>query len=167
MMPPDEDEIRFKSVINLLKHTSKISAPPGFEADLMRQINSTNFDELNKVRWWDKLLLPSRLIPSVATAVVIIVFLVLNFNSIERENPFLTAPKIRETINTVSKIKLQDIAKQDPGYTSASLNHSITVNKEGLNFLQVRLSEADRAKINKLKAQIRDYLKENLASGNK
>jgi len=78
MLAPDDDEIRFKSVINLLKHTAKVNAPPGFEADLMRRINTANYNELNKVRWWNKLLLPSRLIPSVAATVVVVVFLVMS-----------------------------------------------------------------------------------------
>ena len=156
MLTPDDDEIRFKSVINLLKHTSKIMAPPGFEADLMRKINSANFDQSFKVEWWRKLLSPSRLIPSFAAVSVIVFLMVFNFNSIERENPFFATPKMRETLNTVTNTQ----------FSAASLNQSFTINKDGLNFLQVRLTDADRTRINKLKAQIREYLKENL-SGNK
>jgi hypothetical protein len=153
MLTPDDDEIRFRSVIKVLKHTSKIVAPPGFEADLMRKINSHNYDESKNVGWWVKLLSPSRLIPSFAAVTVIVVFIFLNFNSIERENPFFATPKMRETLNTVTNSQ----------FSAASLNQSFEVNKDGLNFLQIRMTDADRTKINKLKAQIRDYLKENLS----
>ena len=93
MIAPDDDEIRFKSVINLLKHTSKVSAPPGFEADLMRRINLNNYSERNKVKWWENILIPSRIVPSVSALAVVIIFFVLNFNTVERENPFFATPK--------------------------------------------------------------------------
>jgi hypothetical protein len=163
MMAPDYEEIHFKSVIDLLKHTGKITAPPGFEAELMRRINSENYGKANKVQWWEKFLISSRLIPSVAAVAVIVIFFILNFNSVERENPFLSTPKMRETLNSGNNVQLQDISRQNPGITAASLNQSFSINKEGLNFLQVRLTESERARINKLKAQVREYFKENLS----
>ena len=54
-MIPDDDEVRYKNVIDLLKQMPKVSAPPNFESDLMRRINSGNFKEKYKVHWWDKL----------------------------------------------------------------------------------------------------------------
>jgi len=80
-------------------------------------------------------------------------------NSGESENPFLAKPKIRETVSkTFDKIVFQ--VKQ-PQYAEASVEGSFKINKEGLNFLQIRLNEAERAKINRLKEQIKAYFKKN------
>ena len=139
-MIPGYDEERYINIINLLKQLPKITAPPDFESDLMRRINSGNFKENFKVHWWDKLLLPSRLIPASAFALsVLALFYFLNFNSVDRENPFLAKPKIRTTVS------------------EASIAGSFKINKEGLNFLQIRLNETERAKITRLKEQIKAY----------
>ena len=141
-MIQSDDEVRYINIIRLLKQLPKVTAPPNFESDLMRRINSGNFQENYRSRWWDKLFLPSRLIPAAAFALSILaVFYFLNFNSVDHENPFLVKPKIRETVS------------------EASIAGSFKINKEGLNFLQIRLNEAERAKINKLKEQIKDYFK--------
>jgi hypothetical protein len=71
-MIPGYDEVRYKNIINLLKQMPKITAPLNFESDLMRRINSGNFNENYKVKWWDKLFLPSRLIPAAAFALSIV-----------------------------------------------------------------------------------------------
>lgn len=139
-MIPGYDEVRYKKIMDLLKQMPKVDAPLNFESDLMRRINSGNFTEKFKVRWWDKLFLPSRLIPTAVFALsILVVFYFLNFNSMEPENPFLTKPKIRKTVS------------------EASIDGSFKINKEGLNFLQIRLNETERAKINKLKEQIKAY----------
>jgi hypothetical protein len=141
-MIQSDDEVRYINIIRLLKQLPKVTAPPNFESDLMRRINSGNFQENYRSRWWDKLFLPSRLIPAAAFALSILaVFYFLNFNSVDHENPFLVKPKIRETVS------------------EASIAGSFKINKEGLNFLQIRLNKAERAKINKLKEQIKDYFK--------
>ena len=157
-MIQNDDEVRYINIIKLLKQMPKVTAPPNFESDLMRRINSGNFKENFRATWWDKLFLPSRLIP-VATFVlsIIAVFYFLNFNSVEPENPFLTKPKIRETVSKTSDN--QTFYTKKPEYSEASVNGSFKINKEGLNFLQIRLNEAERAKINKLKEQIKDYFK--------
>ncbi len=162
MLIPDDDEIRFKSIINLLKHTPKVYAPPGFEAALMRRINSNNYNVVEKISWWENILLPARIIPSIGALVAVIFFFVININSSEPENPFLITPKIREKLNSDNNIQIQDISKQNPNLNEASLNQSFAINKEGLNFLQIRLTNADRIRINNLKSQIREYFKENL-----
>ena len=139
-MIPGYDEERYINIINLLKQMPKVTAPPNFESDLMRRINSGNFKENYKVHWWDKLFFPSRLIPAAAFALsVVAVFYFLNFNTVERENPFLAKPKIRQTVS------------------EASIAGSFKINKEGLNFLHIRINEAERAKINRLKEQIKAY----------
>jgi hypothetical protein len=141
-MIQNDDEVHYINIITLLKQLPKVIAPLNFESDLMRRINSGNFQENYRSRWWDKLFLPSRLIPAAAFALsILVVFYFLSFNPVERENPFLAKPKIRETVS------------------EASIAGSFKINKEGLNFLQIRLNEAERAKINKLKEQIKDYFK--------
>jgi hypothetical protein len=142
-MKPGYDEEGYKNIINLLRQLPKVDAPPNFESDLMRRINSGNYNEKFKVRWWDKLLLPSRLVPASAFALSIVaVFYFLNFNSVERENPFLAIPKTREIVS------------------EASVYGPFKINKEGLNFLHIRLNEAEKAKINRLKEQIKAYFNE-------
>ena len=139
-MKPGYDEVHYEKIVNLLRQMPKVTAPPNFESDLMRRINSRDFNEKFKVRWWDRLFLPSRLIPAAVFALSIVaLFYFLNFNSIERENPFLAKPKIIENVS------------------QASIAGSIKINKEGLNFLHIRLNEAERAKITRLKEQIKAY----------
>jgi hypothetical protein len=155
-MIQNDDEVRFINTIKLLKHLPKVSAPPNFESDLMRRINSGNFIENFRARWWDKLFLPSRLIPAAAFALSIVaVFYFLNFNSVERDNPFLAKPKFREiALKTSDK---QTFRAKSSEYAEASVNGSFKINKEGFNFLQIRLNETERAKINRLKEQIKAY----------
>jgi len=114
-MKPGYDEVRYEKIVRLLRQMPKVTAPPNFESDLMRRINSRDFNEKFKVRWWDRLFLPSRLIPAAAFGLSIIaVFYFLNFNTIERDNPFLAKPKIIENVS------------------QASIAGSIKINKEGL-----------------------------------
>jgi hypothetical protein len=155
-MIQNDDEERYINTINLLKQIPKVSVPPNFESDLMRRINSANYNENFRARWWDKLLLPSRLIPAAAFALSIVaVFYFLNFKSIDRENPFFAKPKFREIASkTTDK---QTFPSKPSEYAEASMNGSLKINKEGLNFLQIRLNQAERAKINRLKEQIKAY----------
>jgi len=142
-MKPGYDEVRYEKIVSLLGQMPKVIAPPNFESDLMRRINSRDYNEKFKVRWSDKLFLPSRLIPAAAFALSIIaVFYFLNFTSIERDNPFLAKPTIIENVS------------------QASIAGSFKINKEGLNFLHIRLNEAEKAKITRLKEQIKAYFNE-------
>ena len=95
-----DDEKKYEDVINKLKDLKRIDAPDYFEADLKRKLAEETSE---KKSFWDKLILPSRLIPSagLATAAVIL-FFVININSEEMENPFLIEPKLREDIIEVS-----------------------------------------------------------------
>jgi hypothetical protein len=63
----------------------------------MRKINSGKYEKERS--FWEKLLLPSRLIPSAALGIaVVIVFFVLNMNSAPVENPLLMAPRVRDDV---------------------------------------------------------------------
>lgn len=153
-----DNDAQYMKIKDLLKQMPKVEAPSNFEADLMRRINSGNFQERYKVRWWDKLLLPSRLIPAGALALSIVaVFYYLNFNAMERDNPFLTKPKIRESVSQTPNSQI--FHSKSSEYSEASINISFKINKEGLNFLQIRLNDAEKAKITRLKEQIRAYFK--------
>jgi hypothetical protein len=155
-MIPGYDEVRYSKITNLLKNLPKVTAPPNFESDLMRRINSGDFKENFTMHWWDKLLLPSRLIPVAAFALsVVALFYFLNFNSVEQENPFLAKPQIRQSLSQVSDKHI--FPAKPPEYAEASVNGSLKINKEGLNFLHIRLNDAEKAKINRLKEQIKTY----------
>jgi hypothetical protein len=155
-MIPVENEARNNEVINILKHMKKVNAPPNFEFDLMRRINSGNFIEKYSVHWWEYFFLPSRLIPvATLTFSIVALFYFLNFNSTERDNPFLAQPKIiKSALQAEGKQILQS---KTPDYAEASISSSFKINKEGLNFLHIRLNDAEKAKITILKEQIRAY----------
>jgi len=96
----NEDELKYGQVIRSLKQLSKIKASENFETDLMGRINSASFKE-EKESFWDRIFIPSKLIPSAALAVAaIILFFVINVESEEFENPLLINPRIREDVST-------------------------------------------------------------------
>ena len=72
-MIQNDDEVHYLNIITLLKQLPKVIAPLNFESDLMRRINSGNFQKNYRSRWWDKLFLPSRIIPAAAFALSILV----------------------------------------------------------------------------------------------
>jgi hypothetical protein len=159
-MIPIDDEVRYKNIINLLKQIPKVKTPPNFESDLMRRINSGNFKDNYSAHWWEYFFLPSRLIPAASIAIAVItVFYFLNFNSIEQDNPFLSLPKIRTSVSQVTG--KQPLHSKTSDYAEASVSTSIKINKEGLNFLHIRLNDAEKAKITNLKEQIRAYFNNN------
>jgi hypothetical protein len=96
-----QDENKFEDVIQKLKKLKRVDAPADFEADLKRRINA----ESNKTRVeikksvFGNILLPSRLIPSLGLGLAAaIVFMVININSEEMEDPFQIEPKVRKDI---------------------------------------------------------------------
>ena len=93
----DENSQQYSEIIKTLKGLQKVKAPASFEADLMRRINSGKYEKERS--FWEKLLLPSRLIPSAALGLAaVIVFFVLNMNSAPIENPLLMAPRVRKDV---------------------------------------------------------------------
>ncbi len=96
------DDMKYQDVVNTLRQLQQVKAPSGFEADLMRGINSGRFPEEKAFR--QKLFLPSRLIPSAALALTaILLIFVLNNNGITQDNPLLQAP--RERVDAALKTK--------------------------------------------------------------
>jgi hypothetical protein len=187
-MALNDDELRFKNVIDALKGLTEVKAPKNFEADLMRRINSEKFEE-KRQSFWEKMFLPSRLVPSAGLAVAAVLLLfVININSDEVENPLLMEPKVREDMieaKDVSDIPMT-VQEEIPGETrlgsadsnlaefrdeisiSGSRERSKTnsfaatgfaIDKEGLNFRQVNLSEEEKQRLNELKHHFKMLLK--------
>ncbi len=74
------DEEQFRELRQLLKEMPKVDAPPGFEADLMRRINSEKYAEA-KPTLWERFTGFLKPVPSaVAVGVVAIVAVVLLVN---------------------------------------------------------------------------------------
>jgi hypothetical protein len=187
-MALNDDELRYKNVIDALKGLQGVKAPKNFEADLMRRINSEKFEE-KRQSFWEKIFLPSRLVPSVGLAVAAVLLLfVININSDEVENPLLMEPRVREDMieaKDVSDIPMT-VQEEIPGETrlgsadsnlaefrdeisiSGSRERSKTnsfaatgfaIDKEGLNFRQVNLSEEEKQRLNELKHHFKMLLK--------
>lgn len=185
-MALNDDELRYKNVIDTLKGLPEVKAPRNFEADLMRRINSEKFVD-EKQSFWQKLFLPSRLIPSAGLAVAAVLLLfVVNINSDETENPLLMEPKIREDIietKDISDIPLgseEDAAGRREGVEENSISgngyedtdtgeqrsgvysyraNEFAIDKEGLNFRQVNLSDEEKLRLNELKEHFKTLLK--------
>ncbi|MBT8378365.1 MAG: hypothetical protein KJN64_03975 [Ignavibacteria bacterium] len=115
----ETNEKKYEKLISDLKSLQQVKAPANFEADLKRRINQEKYKDEEK-SFWGKLFLPSRLIPSlgfVTTAAVI--FLVVNVNSEEIDNPFLIEPRLREDVIAVTDYdsfeeKTQELNKEQP-----------------------------------------------------
>ncbi len=100
-MKNENDENKYKKITTTLGELQKVSAPPNFEANLMRKIKSGEIEK--KERGLGKLFLPNRLIPSLGLiAVAILIFFVVDVNSEKMENPLLMDPRVREDIVAVS-----------------------------------------------------------------
>jgi hypothetical protein len=133
----DENSQQYSDIIKTLKGLQKVKAPAGFEADLMRKINSGRYEKERS--FWEKLLLPSRLIPSAALGIAaVIVFFVLNMNSAPVENPLLMAPRVRDDViatnnSTVTpkeaqvnpqKEKTRNEVKQEPFFKEGTKSYA-------------------------------------------
>lgn len=187
-MSLNDDELRYKKVIDTLKSLQEVKAPRNFEADLMRRINSEKFED-KKQSFLKKILLPSRLIPSAGLAVAAVLLLfVINLESDATEDPLLMEPKVRGDIieaTEMSDIPLpqsDDLSNQrglgseksgradfrdeneDTGMLGKSDDLSYntayySIDKSGLNFRQVTLSEEEKQRLNELREQFRKLLK--------
>jgi hypothetical protein len=92
-----EDDIKYRDVIKMLKGLPGVNAPKNFETMLMSRIKAGKTEA--PLSLWERIFLPSRLIPSAALAVTaVIILFVMNINSDEIENPLLVEPRVREDI---------------------------------------------------------------------
>ncbi len=85
-------EDQYKEVINLLKELPKIKAPDNFELNLMTRIHNKNF-EIKRDRAFEYTLWGFLKPAAVVTLTAVIVFFVIDLNSIENSNPLLTEPE--------------------------------------------------------------------------
>lgn len=200
-MDLNNEDMEFQQVTNLLKNLSKKQAPNDFETTLWQRINSVQYiPQYQEERWWEKFLLPQRLIPTAAAGLaIIILFFVFSISGNEIENPLIAQPRLRiePPTSTIAhtivpevksapkgKVKIvqnkeittetaETVSEEDnmPGqlYTSSDNNaassnngfstasYSGSVNKSGYNFLQVRLNNQEKEKVNRLKNRISSY----------
>jgi hypothetical protein len=93
----NDEEKKYKRLIDDLKNLPQFEAPKNFETELLRKINSS--EEVKKVGFWEKLLSPARLAPA-ALAIVsaVIIFFVVDINSEVMEDPLSIAPKLRKDL---------------------------------------------------------------------
>lgn len=97
-----DDEKKYDDLIKTLKGLQQVKAPPNFEADLKRRLNAEKYAKEEK-RTIKRFFAPSRLVPSFGlAAVAVVVFLLINVNPEEADNPFLMEPKIREDMILIS-----------------------------------------------------------------
>lgn len=88
----EDDEKKYKSLVNDLKNLKKIEAPVGFENKLWNKINFKESAERQSL--WHKLTI--RLVPAAAVlAVAVILFVVIENNAYEYQDPFLIEPAQR------------------------------------------------------------------------
>lgn len=91
-MYPADDENKFKNLIDGLKNLKKIEAPVGFENKLWNKINSDAVPEKKSV--WDKVFV--KLLPATAVvATAVILFVVIENNAYEYQDPLLIEPEVR------------------------------------------------------------------------
>lgn len=153
------DENRNDTVVKILRSLPMVNAPVNFEDSLWHRINSDAFESKyrEKETWWEKFLSPARLIPSAGLALAAIILLfVFNISAPENENPLFAAPKLRNEITNVAP-QISNIPQKSalpPATFTASIN------KSGYNFLQVRLSNTEKERINRLREKIRGYFNE-------
>ena len=100
-MNPDDD-IEYRDVIKTLNQLQEVKARKGFEADLMRRINSeeTDIPEISGSSLFDL----SRLVPAAALAVTaVLLIFVLDHSGVTQDNPLSTAPRERQEVTAYSK----------------------------------------------------------------
>lgn len=91
-MYPADDENKFKNLTDGLKNLKKIEAPVGFENKLWNKINSDAVPE--KKSLWDKVFV--KLLPATAVvATAVILFVVIENNAYEYQDPLLMEPEVR------------------------------------------------------------------------
>jgi len=161
-MPVNEDDIRYKELIKTLNSLQKVSAPSGFESNLMRRINAGEFKKERSVL--QNIFSPSTLIPAAAVVAALLLVFVFNPKAETPEDPLMANPRVREDIiasneQGISGSELNKSAERklsgSQRYIASASNKDLFINKNGLNFRQIRLSFDERQQLNKLKAKFR------------
>jgi len=165
-MHENGDNMMFKEITRTLGSLQKLKAPSDFEANLMRKINSLS--EERTLTFIERFLSPSRLIPSTAlAAAAVIILFMFNLQTEDSENPLMTDPRVREDFILADEVALKTesgLAAQRNGSDSSNLlsgdltrvrNEDLFINKTGLNFRQIYLTEGEKEQLYKLKQKIK------------
>lgn len=124
------DEKKYDDLIKTLKSLQHVKAPPNFEADLKRRLNAEKYAKEEK-RTIKRFFAPSRLIPSFGlAAVAVVVFLLINVNPEEADNPFLMEPKIRDDIILISDTDELNIPKSNLSKESKVIEGDVVADKK-------------------------------------
>ena len=106
-MNSNNDEIKYKELIKTLGNLQKVNAPANFDEELRKKITNEGYQPTKS--FWDKIFIPSKLIPSAGlAAAALIVFFVITVNSEEMDDPFLIEPRIREDVYAIESTGLLD-----------------------------------------------------------
>jgi len=141
-----DDEKKYDDLVKMLKGLQQVKAPPNFEADLKRRLNAEKYAKKEK-RTIKRFFAPSRLVPSFGlAAVAVVVFLLINVNPEEADNPFLMEPKIREDIILISDTDDLNIPKSNLSKESEVIEGDVVADKKdkGMrreNFLEEKSSD--------------------------
>lgn len=113
-------EEELNKAANLLKELPHISAPPDFEMNLRRKLNSLNYEQEKAAA---RKLFPLRkaMIPITAFGTCIIALFIVfhQKQNPEAENPFMTAPKLRvEVKNTLPEVSNKNLLINPRNVTS-------------------------------------------------
>ncbi len=99
----NDDEEKYKDLIDQLKSLKQIQAPENFHPDLMRRINSETISTQRLVLGTS--FINARVVPAIAAGIALIVIIFLfNYNRNEPGNPLLAEPQVRKDMITSSNL---------------------------------------------------------------
>ncbi|MDP4116625.1 MAG: hypothetical protein Q8903_10840, partial [Bacteroidota bacterium] len=154
------DELQYDEVIKTLHGLKQAKAPPYFEADLMRRINSGDFAVNEKrVSFFSRLVSPFRLIPSAALSLAGVALLMVLFLAPENKEvtPFAAQPKIIKDadLNTGSNYSKNKAERADEGTANdENVNANSDEDNPNLVYKPVYLTPAEKAKVKELKEKV-------------
>lgn len=154
------DDMKYGEVIKTLRGLKQVKAPPYFEADLMRKINSGSFEvNKKKISFFSRLVSPMRLIPSAALSLAGLALLAVLFLSPESKEvtPFAAQPKIIKDTdanagNSIHKAKVESVDKN--ASDEENVSGSTDEDNPNLVYKPVYLSPAEKAKVEELKEKV-------------
>ena len=113
-MGSEKDDLNYKDLIKDLNQLQEVKAPKYFEADLMRRINSEDFkNEESTTGFWSKYFSPSKVIPTAALAVAMVVmFLIIDSKPDISNDPLLAAPRERTDLISSNDISVEKFIKE-------------------------------------------------------
>lgn len=110
-MYPTEDENKHRKLIDDLKNLKKIEAPVGFESKLWNKINAKGSQESRSI--WNKISV--KLAPAAAVlATAAILFVIIDNNASEYQDPFMIEPEERKDIIEFSTSDLAETKVEIP-----------------------------------------------------